>query len=106
MKASDGPVPRHAPSQPAHCAQALPHVPFHPSTAEGIEIKISDELISQPYVDMTVKLMERFGVKVGWFMRAHAGLVCSIGWAPADRVWVVFVPLGAEGMGWGHARGA
>ncbi len=32
---------------------------------EGIEIKISDELVSQPYVDMTVKLMERFGVKVG-----------------------------------------
>jgi len=32
--------------------------------AEGIEIKISDELISQPYVDMTVKLMERFGLKV------------------------------------------
>ncbi|KAI7839611.1 hypothetical protein COHA_006611 [Chlorella ohadii] len=32
--------------------------------SEGIEIKISDELISQPYVDMTVKLMERFGVKV------------------------------------------
>ena len=32
--------------------------------AEGIEIKISDELVSQPYVDMTVKLMERFGVTV------------------------------------------
>lgn len=32
--------------------------------SEGIDIKISDELVSQPYVDMTVKLMERFGVKV------------------------------------------
>ncbi|CAG9466681.1 unnamed protein product [Pedinophyceae sp. YPF-701] len=32
--------------------------------AEGIEIKISDTLVSQPYVDMTIKLMERFGVKV------------------------------------------
>jgi len=31
---------------------------------DGIEIIIKDELISQPYVDMTVKLMERFGVKV------------------------------------------
>jgi 3-phosphoshikimate 1-carboxyvinyltransferase len=30
----------------------------------GVEIKIKDELISQPYVDMTIKLMERFGVKV------------------------------------------
>ena len=30
----------------------------------GIEIIITDELVSQPYVDMTVKLMERFGVKV------------------------------------------
>lgn len=31
---------------------------------EGINIQITDELVSQPYVDMTVKLMERFGVKV------------------------------------------
>lgn len=30
----------------------------------GIEIRIKDELVSQPYVDMTVRLMERFGVKV------------------------------------------
>ena len=30
----------------------------------GIDIQISDELVSQPYVDMTVRLMERFGVKV------------------------------------------
>lgn len=32
---------------------------------EGVEIVIKDELVSQPYVSMTVKLMERFGVKVG-----------------------------------------
>lgn len=31
---------------------------------KGIEIIISDTLVSEPYVDMTVKLMERFGVKV------------------------------------------
>lgn len=31
---------------------------------EGIEIEIVDELVSEPYVDMTVKLMERFGVTV------------------------------------------
>jgi len=30
----------------------------------GVEIVITDELISQPYVDMTIKLMERFGVRV------------------------------------------
>lgn len=30
----------------------------------GVEIIITDELVSQPYVDMTVRLMERFGVKV------------------------------------------
>lgn len=30
----------------------------------GVEIIISDELVSQPYVDMTVRLMERFGVVV------------------------------------------
>ncbi|BDA45168.1 3-phosphoshikimate 1-carboxyvinyltransferase, chloroplastic [Coccomyxa sp. Obi] len=32
--------------------------------AEGITIKIRDELVSQPYVDMTIRMMERFGVKV------------------------------------------
>jgi 3-phosphoshikimate 1-carboxyvinyltransferase len=32
--------------------------------SDGIEIIIKDELVSQPYVDMTVKLMERFGVVV------------------------------------------
>ncbi|PNW85329.1 hypothetical protein CHLRE_03g181300v5 [Chlamydomonas reinhardtii] len=31
---------------------------------DAIEIIIKDELVSQPYVDMTVKLMERFGVVV------------------------------------------
>jgi 3-phosphoshikimate 1-carboxyvinyltransferase len=32
--------------------------------AGGVEIRITDELVSQPYVDMTVKLMARFGVEV------------------------------------------
>ena len=32
--------------------------------SEGVHIQISDELVSQPYVSMTIKLMERFGVKV------------------------------------------
>ena len=31
---------------------------------EGITIRIRDELVSQPYVDMTVHLMERFGIQV------------------------------------------
>ena len=31
---------------------------------KGIDIQITDELVSQPYVAMTIKLMERFGVKV------------------------------------------
>ena len=30
----------------------------------GIDVRITDELVSQPYVDMTVRLMERFGVTV------------------------------------------
>ena len=33
--------------------------------SEGVHIQISDELVSQPYVSMTIKLMERFGVQVG-----------------------------------------
>lgn len=31
---------------------------------DGVHIQITDELVSQPYVAMTIKLMERFGVKV------------------------------------------
>ena len=37
---------------------------------DDVEIEIIDKLVSIPYVDMTLKLMERFGVKVdrhsGW----------------------------------------
>ena len=32
-----------------------------PLSTGDIEIVITDELISKPYIDMTVKLMERFG---------------------------------------------
>ena len=31
---------------------------------QGIEISIEGELVSKPYVDMTIKLMEKFSVKV------------------------------------------
>lgn len=34
------------------------------SSSSSTEVVIVDELISQPYVDMTLRLMERFGVKV------------------------------------------
>jgi len=35
-----------------------------PLTGRGIEVAISGELISQPYVDMTLALMARFGIAV------------------------------------------
>jgi len=35
-----------------------------PYTALGIEIHVSDELNSKPYVDMTLKMMEKFGMKI------------------------------------------
>ena len=38
-----------------------------PLSTGDIEIVITDELISKPYIDMTVKLMERFGVEVQVF---------------------------------------
>jgi len=44
----------------------------------GVEIRITDELVSQPYVDMTVRLMERFGVKVRRVARV-ASLACNAG---------------------------
>ena len=34
------------------------------AVGEPVEVVITDTLVSQPYVDMTVKLMEKFGVKV------------------------------------------
>lgn len=34
------------------------------AVGEDVEVVITDTLVSQPYVDMTVKLMEKFGVKV------------------------------------------
>ena len=38
-----------------------------PLSTGDIEIVITDILVSKPYIDMTVKLMERFGVEVGVF---------------------------------------
>eukprot|EP00959_Pyramimonas_sp_CCMP1952_P078320 1637332-Pyramimonas_sp.AAC.1 len=35
-----------------------------PLATEDITIQMTDTLVSTPYVDMTIKLMERFGVKV------------------------------------------
>ena len=35
-----------------------------PLSPESLEIEVEGELISKPYVDITVKLMERFGVRV------------------------------------------
>lgn len=41
-----------------------------PLASGDVEIVIVDKLISVPYVDMTLKLMERFGVRIerygGW----------------------------------------
>jgi 5-enolpyruvylshikimate-3-phosphate synthase len=57
------------------------------SAAEGIDIKISDELVSQPYVDMTVKLMERFGVEVGSGWPGSAVLSSGGGFGGAQWHW-------------------
>jgi 3-phosphoshikimate 1-carboxyvinyltransferase len=43
---------------------ALPLATPGPNGQNSTEVIIVDELISQPYVDMTLRLMERFGVKV------------------------------------------
>ena len=42
----------------------------------GIDIRITDELVSQPYVDMTVRLMERFGVTVSNARAARVPCMC------------------------------
>lgn len=35
-----------------------------PLALNPVQIRLKDKLVSVPYVDMTIKLMERFGVKV------------------------------------------
>lgn len=35
-----------------------------PLAGKEVEIKISDELISAPYVSLTIGLMKRFGIEV------------------------------------------
>ena len=63
--------------------------------SEGVHIRIKDELVSQPYVDMTVRLMERFGVTV----RACSSLSCcrsSTNWhegVPSAACCAVCAPL-------------
>lgn len=62
---------------------------------DAIEVVIKDELVSQPYVDMTVKLMERFGVKVERLDGLQHLRVGAGDWGVGDR-----------GVGWGGAKGA
>ncbi|WP_409199643.1 3-phosphoshikimate 1-carboxyvinyltransferase [Methanobrevibacter sp. DSM 116169] len=35
-----------------------------PLSEEGVKLKVTDEFISKPYVDMTIDIMEKFGVKI------------------------------------------
>ena len=44
----------------------------------GIDIQITDDLVSQPYVDMTVKLMERFGVTVSASFKVKLFVACPL----------------------------
>lgn len=37
-----------------------------PTMTKGLTIHLQGEVISQPYIQMTLKLMENFGVKVNW----------------------------------------
>lgn len=54
---------------------------------DAIEIIIKDELVSQPYVDMTVKLMERFGVVVERLDGLQHLRVCVWGKCEGINVW-------------------
>ncbi len=38
--------------------------PLADGSGPGIDIRITDQLVSQPYVVMTLKLMQQFGVEV------------------------------------------
>ena len=37
-----------------------------PTLENGIQLKIKGELVSKPYIEMTLKLMEQFGIKSKW----------------------------------------
>lgn len=55
-----------------------------PCTRRGVEIEVSGDLVSRPYVDLTVQVMESFGIKVlrdGYRSFKVAG---GAGYRPAD----------------------
>eukprot|EP00887_Chlorella_sp_A99_P005031 scaffold4.g5031.t1 len=58
------------------------------TSGAGVEIKIRDELISQPYVDMTVRLMERFGVEASAGRRGRGRGEAMRGWVTRARACV------------------
>ncbi len=37
-----------------------------PVLPDGLQLQITDKLVSRPYLDMTLRIMERFGVKHSW----------------------------------------
>ncbi len=45
-----------------------------PLTAEGIDVQLEGEVVSTPYLDMTVEVMARFGVEVDAFGAARYGV--------------------------------
>ena len=53
--------------------------------ASGIDIRITDELVSQPYVDMTVRLMERFGVTVSGPRAVRVPCMCMHTTSPGGQ---------------------
>ena len=75
------------------------------ASEEGFWIDIKGELISRPYVEMTVRMMRDFGIEAretatGFWVRAeHTALGRLIVWKPMLRLQATFWP-------WGRLRGA
>lgn len=84
--------------------------PLLSASGEGVEILVDGELISKPYIDITLRLMSRFGVQVqrdGWQRFRVPGIAQGIGYRSPGTIHVegdassasYFIAAGAIGGG-------
>ncbi|MBU6492787.1 MAG: 3-phosphoshikimate 1-carboxyvinyltransferase, partial [Burkholderiales bacterium] len=65
--------------------------PLLSASGEGVEILVDGELISKPYIDITLRLMSRFGVQVqrdGWQRFRVPGIAQGIGYRSPGTIHV------------------
>ena len=57
-----------------------------PCTRDGIEIRVTEGPVSKPYVDMTLQVMEQFGIQVQHRRHQHFRVAGNQNYRPGDHV--------------------